>query len=607
MTDADALAARIVADTGGDIRLALPLGLGKPVTLLNALTRAACEDPSIHLSIFTALTLERPSPGSDIEKRFLEPAMDRLFGAYPDILYARMLREGSLPANIELREFFLLAGRWLGVERMQQNYISANYTHARDVLIAQDPNVLIQLLARDGDGYSLSCNTDITADLLQRRAAGQMDFLMAGEINDQLPFMHGPAAEIDSATLQYCLDPPRQFELFSAVRQPVSDDHHAIGAHVAGLVRDGGTLQLGIGKTGDAVAHALILRQKGRFAPLLDDLSPGADARTTGFETGLYAAAEMLVGGLLALFEEGIVKRQVDGAAIHAAFFVEDRDFYARLRDMPPDRRAQIQMRAVSFTNALYGDEAAKRAARRDARFVNSAMKASLLGAVASDVKDDGQVVSGVGGQFNFVEQAFALKGARSILTLPSTRESGGKTVSNIVWELPFATVPHHMRDIVVTEYGVADLRGQPDHEVIARMLAITDARFQEPLLKAAQEAGKISRNFRLGAQSNTPQRLKEWRDAHRADLPDFPFGTDFDRLERKLLPALARLSRARHSPASLARLIAASLFRAAPAHEADAMSRMGFARKARLGEALTARALRGALRLEPARHPDGG
>ena len=305
MTDADALAARIVADTGGDIRLALPLGLGKPVRLLNALTRAACEDPSIHLSIFTALTLERPSPASDIEKRFLEPAMDRLFGAYPEILYARMLREGSLPANIELREFFLLAGRWLGVERMQQNYISANYTHARDVLIAQDPNVLIQLLAREGDGYSLSCNTDITADLLQRRAAGQMDFLMAGEINDQLPFMHGPAAEIDSATLQYCLDPPRQFELFSAVRQPVSDDHHAIGAHVAGLVRDGGTLQLGIGKTGDAVAHALILRQKGRFAPLLDDLSPGADVRTTGFETGLYAAAEMLVGGFWPSLRKG--------------------------------------------------------------------------------------------------------------------------------------------------------------------------------------------------------------------------------------------------------------------------------------------------------------
>ncbi|MGX0876549.1 acyl-CoA hydrolase [Roseovarius sp. MBR-154] len=599
--DADDLAARIIADTGGDIRLALPLGLGKPVTLLNALTRAACDDPEVKLSIFTALTLERPAPRSDMEKRFLAPAMDRLFGAYPEILYARMLRDGDLPANIEIREFFLLAGRWLGVEQMQQNYISANYTHALDVLVAQKPNLLIQLLARDGARYSLSCNTDITADLLARREAGQMDFRMAGEINDQLPFMPGPAAEIDAETLEYCLDPPRQFELFSAVRQPVSTRYHAIGVHVAGLIKDGGTLQLGIGKTGDAIAHALIQRQTGQFSRIMQDLAPGGAAETTGFETGLYAVAEMLVGGLLALFEEGLLKRQVEGAAIHAAFFVEDREFYAKLRAMTPERRAQIQMRPVSFTNALYGDEAAKRAARTDARFVNSAMKASLLGAVASDVKDDGQVVSGVGGQFNFVEQAFALEGARSILTLPSTRESGGKTVSNIVWDLPFATVPHHMRDIVVTEYGVADLRGQPDHEVIARMLAITDARFQDSLLKTAQQAGKIGKDFRLGARRNTPERLEKWRKAHQASLPDFPFGTDFDTLERLLLPALARLARARHSPTSLAGLVAASLLRAAPEHEPDAMARMGFDAKPRLGEPLTERALRGALRREQA------
>lgn len=597
--DADDLAAKIIAETGGDIRLALPLGLGKPVTLLNALTRAACDAPSVTLSIFTALTLERPAPGSDMEKRFLEPAMDRLFGAYPEILYARMLRDGNLPANIMVREFFLLAGQWLGVEQVQQNYISANYTHARDVLIAENPNVLIQLLARDGERFSLSCNTDITADLLSRRAAGAMDFLMAGEINDQLPFMPGPSAEISADTLQFCLEPAEQFELFSAVRQPVSTQHHAIGVHVAGLVKDGGTLQLGIGKTGDAIAHALILRQREQFSSVHHGIAPGLEVETSTFDTGLYAAAEMLVHGLLELFERGIVKRKVDGAAIHAAFFVEDRDFYARLRDMPPDRRTQIQMRPVSFTNALYGDEDAKRDARTDARFVNNAMKANLLGAVASDMTDDGKVVSGVGGQFNFVEQAFALEGARSIITLPSTRESGGKTVSNIVWDLPFATIPHYMRDIVVTEYGVADLRGQPDHQVIARMLAITDARFQESLLHKARDVRKIGKDFRLGDRLNTPERLAKWYTAHRACLPDFPFGTDFDDVERLLLPALARLSNARHSLMAVGRLMAATLIHPTPEHEEIAMRRMGFEAKPAISERIAARALRGALRLE--------
>ena len=596
--DADELAARIIEATGGEVRLALPLGLGKPVTLLNALTRAACDDASVTLSIFTALTLEAPAPGSDMGQRLLNPAKERLFGAYPEILYATLLREGRLPDNIEVNEFFLLAGRWLGVDRMQQSYISANYTHARDVLIAANPNVLIQLLAREGDLYSLSCNTDITADLLDRRKEGRMAFLMAGEVNDQLPFMPGPSAEIGPETLQYCLEPEAQFELFSAVRQPVSTQHHAIGARVAGLVRDGGTLQLGIGQTGDAIAHALILRHEGQLARVLHDLAP--DTGDTGpFETGLYGCAEMLVRGLLELFEAGIVTRRVDGAAIHAGFFVEDRDFYTRLREMPAETRALIQMRPVSFTNALYGDEPAKRAARVHGRFVNSAMKASLLGAVASDITDDGQTVSGVGGQVNFVDQAFALEGARSIITLPATRETGGKTVSNIAWELPFATVPHHLRDIIVTEYGVADLRGQPDHEVVARMLAITDARFQAELLQKARGAGKIGKDYRLPDTENTPERLASWRKTHRDALPDFPFGSDFDAVERQLLPALERLNPASHSPLSLARLVWTTLHAPAPAHEARAMSRMGFDERATLLEPVSARALRGALRLE--------
>src|SRR5690606_3473971 len=133
-------------------------------------------------------------------------------------------------------------------------------------------------------------------------------------------------------------------------------------------------------------------------------------------EAGLYVSSEMLVDGILQLFEAGIIRREVDGAAIHAGFFVESRDFYRRLREMPSARRAKIAMMPVSYTNAIYGDEAAKRVARRDARFINNAMSATLLGAVASDTLEDGRVISGVGGQHDFVTQAFALKGARSVI-----------------------------------------------------------------------------------------------------------------------------------------------------------------------------------------------
>ena len=75
-------------------------------------------------------------------------------------------------------------------------------------------------------------------------------------------------------------------------------------------------------------------------------------------------------------------------------------------------------------------------------------------------ILEDGRVVSGVGGQYNFVAQGHALHDARSILILRSWRESGGEVSSNIVWEYGHCTIPRHLRDIVITEYGIADLRG---------------------------------------------------------------------------------------------------------------------------------------------------
>ena len=80
---ADAIAAEIIERTGGEIRLALPLGLGKPVTLVNALTRAVAQRPDVKLSILTALTLEPPDMSEGMARRFLEPAAHRLCVGYP--------------------------------------------------------------------------------------------------------------------------------------------------------------------------------------------------------------------------------------------------------------------------------------------------------------------------------------------------------------------------------------------------------------------------------------------------------------------------------------------------------------------------------------------
>ncbi|MDH3579990.1 MAG: acetyl-CoA hydrolase, partial [Hyphomicrobiales bacterium] len=192
--DANALADAIVDTVGPDIVLGLPLGLGKANLIANALYARAAEDPSISLKIVTALTLETPRATNPLHRRFIEPVAERLFAGYPDLDYARALRAGTLPPNIEVREFFLLAGRWLGVPAAQQHVISANYTHAGEYVLAQGINVVAHLVAERGDSYSLSCNPDLTPDLLKSRDAGESAFLLVGQVNDALPFMEGDAA-----------------------------------------------------------------------------------------------------------------------------------------------------------------------------------------------------------------------------------------------------------------------------------------------------------------------------------------------------------------------------------------------------------------------------
>lgn len=583
-TDPEAIAEDIVRAVGPRIVLALPLGLGKANHIANALYARAAADRSVHLTIFTALTLEKPHYGDDMERRFLEPVIDRLFGGYPELSYARALRQGTLAPNVEVNEFFFLAGRWLTNPTAQQHYISANYTHAIHYVMDRGVNVVAQLVARRGARCSLSCNTDITLDLLQARRDGRAKFLLAGQVNSQLPFMPGEG-DLAADEFQYLLDgPSTDFPLFAPPKEPIDLDEYAIGLHVARLVADGGTLQIGIGQEGDAAAHALILRQRDNaaFREAIARLDPDATAQSfhedAPFATGLYAATEMFVDSFLALMDAGVLKRDVDGALLHAAFFLGPQSFYRRLREMPPADLAKLQMTAVSFTNALYGDEAAKRAARVKGRFVNSAMMATLLGAVVSDGLEDGRVVSGVGGQYNFVEQAFALEGARSIITLKAVRERGGRVSSNVRWAYGHETIPRHLRDIVVTEYGAADLRGKADAQVIAAMLGIADSRFQPELMRAAKNAGKLPRDYEIPVvhRDNTPERIARALSPLRARglLPAFPFGTDFTPAEQRLIPALEVLKRASVSPLRLAGLAVSGLF--ARAAESEPLARMG-------------------------------
>jgi hypothetical protein len=586
-TDPDAIAEDIIRDVGTKLVVGLPLGLGKANHIVNALYARATADRAISLTLFSALTLEKPKPKSLLERRFIVPVIDRLFGGYPDLAYADALHAGALPPNIKVFEFFFLAGRWIDLPDAQQHYISANYTHASSYLLERGLNVVTQLVAkRVVDGitrYSLSCNTDTTLDILRARAEGRASFKLIGQVNSELPFMPG-AGDLAADEFSAVLDSPEtDFPLFAPPAEPIGDTKYAIGLHAASLVRDGGTLQIGIGQVGDALAQGLIVRHRdnAQFNQVMKQLAPDMPTRETGpFEKGLYGLSEMLFEAFLGLMEAGIIKREVDGVLLHGAFFLGPKSFYRALREMTPEAIAQIQMMPVSFTNELYGDEAAKRRARVDARFVNNAMMATLMGTAVSDGLENGQVVSGVGGQYNFVAQAFALRGARSILALEATRQAGAKTESNIRWNYGHATIPRHLRDVFVTEYGVADIRGKSDADVIAAMLGVTDSRFQAELARQAREAGKLPKDFEIPAarRENFPERiaaaLKPAREA--GLLPTFPFGSDFTDVEQRLIPALQLLQQAQRTPLRLPGLLWQGFFGQPDAADGECLARLG-------------------------------
>lgn len=673
---------QVLARIDGPIRLGLPLGLGKANRFANALYQRIKAAPERELVIYTALSLARPQPSSELEQRFSGPFLRRVYGDYLELDYLTDLRCGDLPSNVRVEEFYLQPASQLHNPLAQQNYISLNYSQVARDLQCKGINVIAQLVALDArrpGQVSLSCNPDITLDLLPgleaRRQAGET-ILCIAQPHADLPYM-GDAAEIPATTFDLLIEPVETHTLFSTPSLPVGLQDHAIGLHVSALVRDGGTLQLGIGAMADAVAAALLARQadNARYRILLHAMDVPQrwagllerDGDMHPFREGLYGCSEMFMQGLLALLEAGVIRRPVygderlqrlaeaggldaagrlcrgaaldqaglsarldpstlawlqrhglldealrleagrlclpngerpsadlgvpdtwaalqpylgaarGGVCVHGGFFLGPQAFYRRLAELGDEQRQRIGMTAISYINRLYGDEPLKRRQRRDARFINSCFTVTLLGAAVADQLDDGRVLSGVGGQYDFVAQAHELDGGRSILMLRSWRGEGGEISSNIRWDYRHVTIPRHLRDIVVTEYGIADLRGKNDAQVIEALLQIADSRFQDELIAAAQKAGKLAEDFRLADEyrQNRPERLQAWRAEFPELFPEYPLGCDFSAEEQDLLRALQWL-KGKLRPSELLELSAATLFDVPPPEDyAEHLRRM--------------------------------
>ncbi|UTV28843.1 acetyl-CoA hydrolase/transferase C-terminal domain-containing protein [Photobacterium atrarenae] len=659
--DVEQLVDRILATVGYEITLGVPLAIGKPVAFVNALYQRAKADARITLRIETGISLEKPVGKSALEKRFLDPFVAREFAGVPDLDYITDLRRNQVPANITVSEFFFKAGSFLNSPQ-QQNYTSTNYTHAVRDLLDKGVNVVAQLVAkRTVDGvttYSLCSNSDLALDfapLMEEMKENGTPVAMVAEVNSNMPFMHNHAEVADNVfdwVLDQNLTPGHQdYALFAAPHASISPEDHLIGFYASTLVKDGGTLQVGIGSLSSALISSTLLRhqQNDVYHQVMNELNVAkkfpisqkiGDSST--FKQGLYGCSELMVDGFVHLYKAGILKREVfedltiqtllnqqkitpdvsvttlttlqdhgaiasqltrddvdylkrvgvfnadvqfdrgqlsvgqlqvaanlnnadsiawieqhclgnqlsGGVVMHGAFFVGPKDFYDALNTMSESDHQKFCMTSVNYVNDLYdhflGSQQLKQAQRQHARFINSAMMVTLSGAAVSDALENGQVVSGVGGQYNFVAQSHQLHDSRSIMKLRSCAMRNGELKSNILFNYGHTTIPRQLRDIVITEYGIADLRSKPDHVVYTELIKIADSRFQPQLLAQAKAAGKVAKDYTLPPEfcNNTPEAIQRvyQKFAQQQVFSPFPFGCSFTAEELQLGKALKSL-----------------------------------------------------------------
>lgn len=278
---------------------------------------------------------------------------------------------------------------------------------------------------------------------------------VVAEINDQVPYTHG----------EDWLGPERIDILVETSRPPVELAPAAIGAvdrAIAGLaapfIPDGATLQMGIGAVPEAITALL------------------GDRRGLGVHSG------MIGNGIADLMRRGIVdnsRKPFDAGVTITGALIGTADLY-RFADANP----AIGLRSCRTTHnpAILG-------AIPNLVSINSAIEVDLTGQVNAEVAG-GRYVGATGGQGDFARAGARSPGGRSIIALPATAKGG--QLSRIVATLSGpVTTPRSDADIIVTEYGAAELKGQPIAERIRRMIAIADPAFREPLVREAHEIMK--------------------------------------------------------------------------------------------------------------------
>lgn len=304
---------------------------------------------------------------------------------------------------------------------------------------------LLHVSSPDRFGY---CSLGVSVDVA--RAAAECSKLLIAQVNPHMPRVHGEglihissfaaAVDVDAALPEAKSHAPNEQEL-------------AIARHVSGLIEDGSTLQMGIGSIPDAVARQLV------------------NHRDLGVHT------EMWSDGTLELLERGVVtnsRKKVRRGMTVSSFLLGTRKLYDFVNDNP-----SVLQLEIDYVNN-------PRTIARNPKVVaiNSAVEIDLTGQICADSVGH-KIISGVGGQMDFMSGAALSSGGKPIIALCSLTKSGeSKIVPTLRAGAGVVTTRSHVH-YVITEFGVANLYGKTLGERAKALIGIAHPKYRENLEKA--------------------------------------------------------------------------------------------------------------------------
>ncbi|HQG49855.1 MAG: Butanoate coenzyme A-transferase [Syntrophorhabdaceae bacterium] len=304
----------------------------------------------------------------------------------------------------------------------------------------------------DKNGF---CSLGVSVDYTKK--AVESAKIVIAEINKAMPRTHGDSfvhvSEIDCFVE---VDIP----IAELKATELTDVEINIGKYVTELIEDGSCLQLGIGGIPDAVLKNL------------------------GSLKDLGVHSEMISDGVKHLVEKGIVngrKKNFHKDKIVITFLMGSREFYDWVDDNPI-----IEMRTVDYTNNPYII-----AQNKNMVAINSALEVDLLGQVCADTIGPKQF-SGVGGQLDFVRGARMSEGGKAVIALPSTAKGGISRIVPTLKEGAAVTTSRNDVDYVVTDYGIASLKGKTVRDRMKALINIAHPSVREELQKKAYEVYRV-------------------------------------------------------------------------------------------------------------------